>query len=67
VPADILDELKARAMPGELDKVADQAAGWNAALIKRAGNDVLGVGPQPQIVGNDLNDVADQLIARHAR
>ncbi|MDH2347851.1 hypothetical protein [Bradyrhizobium sp. SSUT77] len=27
--------------------------------------DVLGVGPQPQIVGDDLNDVADQLIARH--
>jgi hypothetical protein len=23
------------------------------------------VGPQPQIIGNDLNDVADQLIARH--
>jgi 2-haloacid dehalogenase len=36
-----------------------------AALIKRAGNDVLGVGPQPQIVGDDLNDVADQLIALH--
>ena len=25
----------------------------------------LGVGPQPQIVGADLNDVADQLITRH--
>src|ERR1700733_11030574 len=25
VPADALDELKARAMPGELDKIADQA------------------------------------------
>jgi 2-haloacid dehalogenase len=25
----------------------------------------LAVGPQPQIVGDDLNDVADQLIARH--
>lgn len=25
VPANVLDELKARAMPGELDKVADQA------------------------------------------
>jgi 2-haloacid dehalogenase len=35
------------------------------ALIKRIGNDVLGVGPQPQIIGNDLNDVADQLILRH--
>jgi 2-haloacid dehalogenase len=29
------------------------------------GNDLLGVGPQPQIVGANLNDVADQLIARH--
>jgi 2-haloacid dehalogenase len=38
------------------------ASGWQAALIKRIGNDVLGVGPQPQIVGNDLNDVAGQLI-----
>jgi 2-haloacid dehalogenase len=36
-----------------------------AALVKRVGNDVLGVGPQPQIVGDDLNDVADQLIVRH--
>jgi len=41
------------------------AAGWDAALIRRVGNDVLGVGPQPSIVGNDLNDVADQIIARH--
>jgi len=36
-----------------------------AALIRRVGNDVLGVGPQPGIVGDDLNDVVDQLIARH--
>ena len=49
------------------DTLGAVAAGWEAALIKRVGNDVLGVGPQPQIVGNDLNDVADQLIARHAR
>jgi 2-haloacid dehalogenase len=47
------------------DTLGAVAAGWQAALIKRVGNDVLGVGPQPQIVGNDLNDVADQLIARH--
>ena len=26
---------------------------------------LLGVGPQPQIVGNDLDEVADQLIALH--
>lgn len=47
------------------DTLGAVAAGWQAALIRRVGNDVLGVGPQPQIVGNDLNDVADQLIARH--
>src|ERR1700739_314258 len=47
------------------DTLGAVAAGWEAALIKRVGNDVLGVGPQPQIVGADLNDVADQLIARH--
>ena len=49
------------------DTLGAVAAGWQAALIKRTGNDVLGVGPQPHMVGNDLNDVADQLIARHAR
>jgi 2-haloacid dehalogenase len=47
------------------DTLGAVAAGWDAALIKRPGNDLLGVGPQPSIVGNDLNDVADQLIARH--
>jgi 2-haloacid dehalogenase len=49
------------------DVLGAVAAGWDAALIKRVGNDVLGVGPQPTIVGNDLNDVANQLIARHKR
>jgi len=47
------------------DTLGAVAAGWKAALIKRVGNDLLGVGPQPQIVGDDLNDVADQLIAQH--
>jgi 2-haloacid dehalogenase len=46
------------------DTLGAVAAGWQGALIKRVGNDVLGVGPQPQIVGNDLEDVANQLIAR---
>jgi len=46
------------------DTLGAVAAGWEAALIWRPGNDVLGVGPQPQIIGNDLNDVADHLIAR---
>src|ERR1700751_2918055 len=47
------------------DTLGAVAAGWEAALIKRVGNDVLAVGPQPQIVGNDLDDGADRLIARH--
>jgi 2-haloacid dehalogenase len=47
------------------DTLGAVAAGWKAALIKRIGNDLLGVGPQPQIVGADLNDVANQLIAQH--
>jgi 2-haloacid dehalogenase len=47
------------------DTLGAVAAGWEAALVKRVGNDVLGVGPQPQIVGDDLNDVADQLITKH--
>lgn len=47
------------------DTLGAVAAGWEAALIKRPGNDVLGVGPQPQVVGNNLDDVADQLIRRY--
>jgi hypothetical protein len=39
--------------------------GQEAAPIKRVGNDGLGVGPQTQIIGNNLTVVADQLIARH--
>jgi 2-haloacid dehalogenase len=46
------------------DTIGAAAAGWEACLIKRKGNDVLGVGPQPVIVGNDLDEVADNLIRR---
>jgi 2-haloacid dehalogenase len=35
-------------------------------MIKRPGNDVLEVGPQPDIVGRDLDEVAGALI-RHYR
>jgi predicted RNA-binding Zn ribbon-like protein len=38
VPAEVLDELKARAMPGELDKVADQTRAlreWFRAFVRR--------------------------------
>jgi 2-haloacid dehalogenase len=48
------------------DTLGAVAAGWQAALIRLVGNDVLGVGPQPHYVGKDLNDVADQLIAKYA-
>ena len=47
------------------DTLGAVAAGWQAALIRRPGNDVLAVGPQPQIVADDLTGVTDQLIARH--
>ena len=46
------------------DTLGAVAAGWGAALIKRPGNDVLPVGPQPTIVGNDLTDVTDQLVRK---
>jgi hypothetical protein len=45
------------------DTLGAVAAGWKAALIKRIGNDVLGVGPRPHILGADFGDVADQLVA----
>jgi 2-haloacid dehalogenase len=46
------------------DTLGAVAAGWGAALIRRPGNDVLAVGPQPTFVGSDLNEVADMLIHR---
>jgi 2-haloacid dehalogenase len=47
------------------DTLGAVAAGWEAAFNRRIANDILGVGPQPQIIGNDLADVAQHLIARH--
>ena len=47
------------------DTLGAVAAGWQAALIRRVGNDLLSVGPQPQLVGNDLSDIVDQLIDCH--
>jgi 2-haloacid dehalogenase len=49
------------------DTLGAVAAGWQAALVKRAGNDVLGVGPQPQFIGDNLDAVADQLIAQNTQ
>jgi 2-haloacid dehalogenase len=47
------------------DTIGAVGAGWHAALIKRPGNDKLEVGPQPEIIGNDLHDVGKQIIARY--
>jgi 2-haloacid dehalogenase len=47
------------------DTLGAVAAGWEAALIQRPGNGVLGVGPQPHVLGRDLDDVATQLIGRY--
>lgn len=49
------------------DTLGAVAAGWGAALIKRPGNDLLSVGPQPTLVGTDLDDVANQLIRRYSQ
>jgi 2-haloacid dehalogenase len=47
------------------DTLGAVAAGWQAALILRVGNAPLDVGPQPDYVGDDLDEVADQLIDRY--
>ena len=48
------------------DTIGALAAGWQAALILREGNAPLGVGPQLDYIGKDLEAIADQLIARYA-
>lgn len=47
------------------DTIGASAAGWQTALILREGNAPLGVGPQPNFIGKDLDAVADQLIERY--
>jgi hypothetical protein len=36
-------------------------------ISNRVGNNLMGLGAQPQIVGANLDDVADQLIAQQER
>jgi 2-haloacid dehalogenase len=48
------------------DTIGAQAAGCQAGLILREGNAPLGVGPQPDYIGKDLDAIADQLIERYA-
>jgi 2-haloacid dehalogenase len=47
------------------DTIGALSAGWEAGLILREGNAPLGVGPQPDYVGKDLDAIADQLIERY--
>jgi len=47
------------------DTLGAVAAGWQAGLILRTGNAPLDVGPQPNYLGDDLDAIADQLIARY--
>jgi 2-haloacid dehalogenase len=67
-------EAELRAKPSDLmliachawDTLGAGAAGWHTALIRRPGNDVVGVGPQPELIGTDLSDVVEQLMQRDA-
>jgi 2-haloacid dehalogenase len=47
------------------DTIGAAAAGWQTGLILREGNAPLGVGPQPDYIGKDLDAIADQLIERY--
>jgi hypothetical protein len=47
------------------DTLGAAAASWQAGLILREGNAPLGVGPQPDYIGKDLDVIADQLIQRY--
>jgi 2-haloacid dehalogenase len=49
------------------DTLGAKAAGWGAALIKRKNNDVLSVGPQPDFVGKDLDEIASELERRYKK
>jgi 2-haloacid dehalogenase len=47
------------------DTIGAQAAGWQAGLILRQGNAPLGVGPQPDYIGKNLDEIADRLIGKY--
>ena len=49
------------------DTIGASSAGWQTGLILREGNAPLDVGPQPDYIGQDLDAVADQLIARYPK
>jgi 2-haloacid dehalogenase len=47
------------------DTIGAQSAGWQAGLILRQGNAPLGIGPQPDYIGKNLDEIADQLIDKY--
>jgi 2-haloacid dehalogenase len=47
------------------DTIGAQAAGWQAGLILRAGNAPLTVGPQPDYIGSNLDEIVGQLITKY--
>jgi len=47
------------------DTIGAQSAGWQAGLILREGDAPLDVGPQPDYIGKDLDEIADKLIERY--
>jgi 2-haloacid dehalogenase len=47
------------------DTIGAQSAGWQAGLILRQGNAPLDIGPQPDYIGQNLNEIADQLIGKY--
>jgi len=47
------------------DTIGAQSAGWQAGLILREGNAPLDVGPQPDYIGRNLDEIADQLFSKY--
>jgi 2-haloacid dehalogenase len=47
------------------DTIGAQSAGWQAGLILRQGNAPLDVGPQPDYIGHNLDEIADQLVGKY--
>jgi 2-haloacid dehalogenase len=47
------------------DTIGAKSAGWQAGLILREGNAPLDIGPQPDYIGDTLDVIAHQLIARY--
>jgi 2-haloacid dehalogenase len=47
------------------DTIGAQSAGWQAGLILRHGNAPLDVGPQPDYIGQNLDEISDQLVHRY--